>query len=88
MKKFFRILLKTIAVIGLTIVLLLAIVFIVNIICNKIEQGKIEHYGQLITVNEGKMNVTIQGKGQKQSSYYQASEQQHQHLILSHLSKN
>ncbi|KUF32051.1 MULTISPECIES: alpha/beta hydrolase [Lysinibacillus] len=63
MKKFFRILLKTIAVIGLTIVLLLAIVFIVNIICNKIEQGKIEHYGQLITVNEGKMNVTIQGKG-------------------------
>jgi len=63
MKKIFRILLKTIAVIGLTIVLLLAIVFIVNIICNKIEQGKIEHYGQLITVNEGKMNVTIQGKG-------------------------
>ncbi|WP_338651367.1 alpha/beta hydrolase [Lysinibacillus sp. Y5S-8] len=63
MKKFFRILLKSLAVIGLTIVLLLAIVFIVNIICNKIEQGKIEPYGQLITVNEGKMNVTIQGKG-------------------------
>ncbi len=62
MKKFFRILLKSLAVIGLTIVLLLSIVFIVNIICNKIEQGKIEHYGQLITVNGEKMNITIQGK--------------------------
>lgn len=62
MKKFFRILLKSLAVIGLTIVLLLAIVFIVNIICNKIEQGKIEPYGQLITVNGEKMNITIQGK--------------------------
>lgn len=63
MKKFMRVLLKSMAVIGVTIVVLLAIVFTVNIVCNKIEQGKIEPYGQLVSVNGKKMNITIQGKG-------------------------
>lgn len=63
MKKITRILLKSMAVIGVTIVVLLAIVFTVNIVCNKIEQGKIEPYGQLVSVNGKKMNITIQGKG-------------------------
>lgn len=63
MKKFTRVLLKSMAVIGVTIVVLLAIVFTVNIVCNKIEQGKIEPYGQLVSVNGKKMNITIQGKG-------------------------
>lgn len=63
MKKFTRILLKSIAIIGAIGVLLLAIVFTVNIICNKIEQGKIQPYGQLIAVDGENMNITIQGKG-------------------------
>ncbi len=63
MKKFTRILLKSIAIIGAIGLLLLAIVFTVNIICNKIEQGKIEPYGHLVAVNGENMNITIQGKG-------------------------
>lgn len=65
MKKILNIILKSIAIIALAIVLVLAIVFIVNIVCNKIEQGKIEAYGQLVSVNGRNMNVTIHGDGEE-----------------------
>ncbi|AJS60066.1 alpha/beta hydrolase [Paenibacillus sp. IHBB 10380] len=60
-----NILLKIIGTIIIAIVLFLAIVFIVNVICNKSEQGKIESYGQSVTVDGKNMNVTIQGKGEE-----------------------
>ncbi|WP_155592383.1 alpha/beta hydrolase [Lysinibacillus cavernae] len=63
MKKFYKILLKSIIILALIIVLLLALVFIGNIVFNKIEQGKIEPYGQLVSVKGKNMNVTIQGEG-------------------------
>ncbi|MBB3069550.1 pimeloyl-ACP methyl ester carboxylesterase [Paenibacillus baekrokdamisoli] len=65
MKKALNIILKSIGVIAILIVLFLAIVFIVNIVCNKSEQGKIEPYGQSVTVDGKKMNVLIQGKGEE-----------------------
>ncbi|MBN3523646.1 alpha/beta fold hydrolase [Paenibacillus apiarius] len=65
MKKALLIILKSIGVIAIAIVLFLAIVFIVNIVCNKSEQGKIEPYGQSVTVDGKKMNVLIQGKGEE-----------------------
>ncbi|MNC28635.1 2-hydroxy-6-oxononadienedioate/2-hydroxy-6-oxononatrienedioate hydrolase [compost metagenome] len=46
-------------------VLFFAIVFIVNLVCNKIEKGKIEPYGQLVSVDGKHMNVVIQGKGEE-----------------------
>lgn len=46
-------------------VLFLAIVFIVNLVCNKVEQGKIEPYGQLVSVDGKHMNVLIQGEGEE-----------------------
>ncbi|MHA6528861.1 alpha/beta fold hydrolase [Paenibacillus sp. BAC0078] len=63
MKKLFTILLKTIGVAAIAIVLFFAIVFIVNVISNKSEQGKIHSYGQLVPVDGKNMNVLIQGKG-------------------------
>lgn len=65
MNKVLKIILKSIGIIAVAIVLALAIVFIVNIVCNKIEQGKIESYGQLVSVNGQNMNVTIQGDGEE-----------------------
>jgi len=65
MKKIFRILLKTIIAIVLAIVLFIAIVFIVNVISNKVEKGKIDSYGQLVPVDGKNMNVTIQGNGKE-----------------------
>ncbi|MBE1555816.1 pimeloyl-ACP methyl ester carboxylesterase [Filibacter limicola] len=57
--------LKSLGVIAIAIVLFLAIVFIVNVICNKSEQGKIKPYGQSVTVDGKNMNVLIQGKGEE-----------------------
>ncbi|WP_438350792.1 alpha/beta fold hydrolase [Paenibacillus sp. FA6] len=65
MKKMLIFILKSIGVIAIAIGLFLAIVFIVNIISNKSEEGKIEPYGQLVPVDGKNMNVTIQGKGEE-----------------------
>ncbi|MCB2314232.1 alpha/beta hydrolase [Clostridium tagluense] len=65
MKKILIIILKAIGVIAIAIGLFLAIVFTVNIISNKSEQGKIQPYGQLVSVDGKNMNVTIQGQGKE-----------------------
>ncbi|MEC0092194.1 alpha/beta fold hydrolase [Paenibacillus macquariensis] len=65
MGKPLAIILKSLGAIAIAIVLFLAIVFIVNVICNKSEQGKIESYGQSVTVDGKNMNVLIQGKGEE-----------------------
>ncbi|EON71383.1 hypothetical protein H131_15488 [Lysinibacillus sphaericus OT4b.31] len=65
MKKPLTIIGKIIAVLAIVLVLFLAIVFLVNIICNKMEQGKIESYGQFVTVDGKNMNVFIQGEGEE-----------------------
>ncbi|WP_338653258.1 alpha/beta hydrolase [Lysinibacillus sp. Y5S-8] len=65
MKKMIIILSKLIAVFAVAIILFLAIVFLVNIVCSKIEQGKIETYGQSIAVDGKAMNVFIQGEGEE-----------------------
>jgi len=57
--------LKAIGVIVIAIALFLVIVFIVNIVCNKFEQGKIDSYGQPVTVDRKDMNVFIQGEGEE-----------------------
>lgn len=36
-----------------------------NIVCSKIEQGKIETYGQSVAVDGKTMNVFIQGEGEE-----------------------
>ncbi|HBT70871.1 MAG TPA: alpha/beta hydrolase, partial [Lysinibacillus sp.] len=53
------------AVFAVAIILFLAIVFLVNIVCSKIEQGKIETYGQSVAVDGKTMNVFIQGEGEE-----------------------
>ncbi|QUL55791.1 alpha/beta hydrolase [Paenibacillus tritici] len=65
MKKWLRVTLKSIAAVMIVIVLFFAVVFVVNIISNKSEQGKIEAYGQLVPVDGKKMNVMIQGSGKE-----------------------
>lgn len=65
MKKVLIILLKIIGVVLAAIVIFLATVFTVNVISNKSEQGKIEPYGQFVTVDGKNMNVTIQGQGEE-----------------------
>ncbi|KUF36741.1 alpha/beta hydrolase [Lysinibacillus sp. F5] len=65
MKKMIIILSKLIAVFAVAIILFLAIVFLVNIVCSKIEQGKIETYGQSVAVDGKTMNVFIQGEGEE-----------------------
>ncbi|WP_180957769.1 alpha/beta fold hydrolase [Lysinibacillus fusiformis] len=65
MKKMILILSKLIAVFAVAIILFLAIVFLVNIVCSKIEQGKIETYGQSVAVDGKTMNVFIQGEGEE-----------------------
>ncbi len=65
MKKTIKFILKAIGIIVIALVLFLAIVFIVNKICNKTEQEKIQSYGQLVPVDGKKMNVLIQGKGEE-----------------------
>ncbi|SEG71655.1 alpha/beta fold hydrolase [Paenibacillus sp. UNC499MF] len=63
MSKPLRIILQSLGAIAILIVLFLAIVFIINLVSNKSEQGKIEHYGQSVAVDGKNMNVFIQGKG-------------------------
>ncbi|MCU6793252.1 alpha/beta hydrolase [Paenibacillus sp. WQ 127069] len=65
MKKILIILLKIIAAICIALGVFLITVYIVNIVCNKSEKGKIESYGQLVPVDGKNMNVTIQGKGKE-----------------------
>lgn len=64
-RKTLIIILKSIGVIAIIIGLFLATVFIVNMVSNKSEQGRIEPYGQLVPVDGKNMNVTIQGKGEE-----------------------
>ncbi|NUU60483.1 alpha/beta hydrolase [Paenibacillus agri] len=63
MKKILSFLLKTIGVLVLAIVLFIVGVFVVNKVSNKTELGKIEPYGQKVSVDGKNMNVLIQGKG-------------------------
>ncbi len=65
MSKPLRIILKSLAAIAGAILLFIAIVFIVDKISSKIEQGKIQAYGQLVPVDGKKMNVLIQGDGEE-----------------------
>lgn len=65
MKKILKILLWTIGIIAVAIVLFLAIVFIVNKFSSKSEQGKLQHYGQLVPVDGKHMNVLIKGEGKE-----------------------
>ncbi len=65
MKKALRITLKTVGVLAIVIAVFLAAVFIVNQISTKSEQGKIETYGQYVTVDGKNMNVLIQGNGEE-----------------------
>ncbi|WP_438350793.1 alpha/beta fold hydrolase [Paenibacillus sp. FA6] len=65
MGKPLTIILKSLGVIAIAIVLFLAIVFIVNMISNKSEQGKIVSYGQHVAVDGKNMNVLIQGNGEE-----------------------
>ncbi|RXZ77783.1 alpha/beta hydrolase [Paenibacillaceae bacterium] len=58
-------LLKIVGGLIIAIVLFLAVVFTVNIVSNKSELGKIQHYGQLVPVDGKQMNVTIQGNGEE-----------------------
>ncbi|OBR68222.1 alpha/beta hydrolase [Paenibacillus oryzae] len=46
-------------------VLFLGITFVVNAISNGMEKKKIEQYGQYVTVDNKKMNVSIQGSGEQ-----------------------
>jgi 2-hydroxy-6-oxonona-2,4-dienedioate hydrolase len=64
-KKAGALILKALAFIGIGIAVLLVVVFIVNLVCNKIEQGRIESYGQSVPVDGKSMNVLIQGKGEE-----------------------
>ncbi|MCR8658580.1 alpha/beta fold hydrolase [Paenibacillus endoradicis] len=60
-----RIILKSIAIFIIAIAALLAILSIVNAISNKSEQGKIQAYGQHVSVDGKNMNVLIQGDGEE-----------------------
>ncbi|REK77700.1 alpha/beta hydrolase [Paenibacillus paeoniae] len=64
MKKWLRILLKSLAVILILIVAFIAIVYIVNVVSTKSEKSKIQAYGQLVPVDGKNMNVLIQGEGE------------------------
>lgn len=65
LKKTMTIILKSIAVLLIAIVVFMAVVFIVDKISSKSEEGKIHSYGQLVPVDGKKMNVLIQGKGEE-----------------------
>lgn len=65
MRKPLRILLKTLGAIAIAIVLFLAIVYIVNVICNQSESKRLEPYGQHVSVDGKNMNVLIQGAGEE-----------------------
>jgi len=65
MKKIVLLLLKIIAVLAILVVVFLAIVFVVDKVATKSEQGKIQSYGQLVPVDGKKMNAVIQGTGEE-----------------------
>ncbi|WP_419185346.1 alpha/beta fold hydrolase [Lysinibacillus sphaericus] len=65
MKKKITIIGKILAGLVIAILLFLLIVFLVNTICSKMEQGKIETYGQSVRVDGKNMNVFIQGEGEE-----------------------
>jgi hypothetical protein len=58
-----RLLLKIFAGFVIALILFLAITYVVNAICNRIEKKKIQPYGQSVEVDGKKMNVFIQGNG-------------------------
>ncbi|MBT2763490.1 alpha/beta hydrolase [Paenibacillus sp. ISL-20] len=64
MKKILIILLKIFGAIVIAFALFIATVFIVNVVSNKSEEGKIKPYGQFVAVDGKNMNVLIQGKGE------------------------
>lgn len=61
--KLMRLLLRIIAGIVIVLILFLAITYVVNAICNRMEKKKIEPYGQSVEVDGKRMNVFIQGNG-------------------------
>ncbi|MEY9094860.1 alpha/beta fold hydrolase [Paenibacillus sp. RC84] len=65
MKKWLIVLLKIVAAFVMAIVVFLAIVFVVDKISSKSEEGKIKPYGQSVTVDGKNMNVLIQGQGEE-----------------------
>ncbi|MGE6226612.1 alpha/beta fold hydrolase [Paenibacillus chitinolyticus] len=65
MKKWLIILLKIVAALVTAIVVFLAIVFVVDKISSKSEEGKIKPYGQSVSVDGKNMNVLIQGQGEE-----------------------
>jgi pimeloyl-ACP methyl ester carboxylesterase len=58
-----RLLLKIFAGLVIALILFLAITYVANAICDRIEKKKIEPYGQSVEVDGKKMNVFIQGNG-------------------------
>ncbi|MFF2888527.1 alpha/beta fold hydrolase [Paenibacillus sp. NPDC057967] len=65
MKKVLILILKAIAVLAILGIVFVAIVFIVDKVSSKSEQGKIQSYGQLVPVDGKKMNAMIQGTGEE-----------------------
>ncbi|MBD8521516.1 alpha/beta fold hydrolase [Lysinibacillus fusiformis] len=63
MKKLLIILLRILAALVITIVVFIAIVFVIDKISSKLEAGKIKPYGQSVTVDGKNMNVLIEGQG-------------------------
>ncbi|MGE7933893.1 alpha/beta fold hydrolase [Viridibacillus arvi] len=63
--KILTIILKIIGAIIIVFGIFLATVYIVHIVCNKSEQGKLKPYGQSVTVDGKNMNVLIQGNGEE-----------------------
>lgn len=56
---------RAIVVVAILVVLFLAIVFIVDKVATNSEQGEINSYGQLVSVDGKKMNAFIQGTGEE-----------------------
>ncbi|KQY94432.1 alpha/beta hydrolase [Paenibacillus sp. Root52] len=65
MKRPLQILLKISAVLVSLIVIFLVIVFVVDQISSKLEDGRIQPYGQYVEVDGKNMNVLIQGEGEE-----------------------
>ncbi|SFX36265.1 Pimeloyl-ACP methyl ester carboxylesterase [Bacillus altitudinis] len=65
MKKLLKIMLIALCTILTVLVVFVASVYVVNLISNEREQGKIEYYGQKVLVDGKQMNVLIQGDGKE-----------------------
>ncbi|MFF2479827.1 alpha/beta fold hydrolase [Paenibacillus sp. NPDC058071] len=57
--------LKVIGILIGVIVLFLGVVYVVNVISNKVEKGKIQTYGQLVPIEGGNINVLMKGAGEE-----------------------